>query len=243
MSLFLSIHLLMLSSFTHPRFSRRSSFNAHPSFKPTVLLVDNQAVARMGVRSILSSNDCISVVGEASDGIEAVRAAKEHKPDLILLEPEIPRISGASLVEALLEATPDTQILILSAYDSDELLQQLVDGRIAGYLSKRDTPERILRAVQEIGMGAADWVSPCISQRLMQIQRQASSLSQLHLTDREMDTLQVLSEGATNGEIANRLCVSIGTVKNHLTSIYEKLDVDSRAEAIVWMHKNHVVIE
>lgn len=232
----------MLPSSTHLRFPHHSSSSTdhRASLQLTILLVDNQAIARMGIRSILSADDCISVIGEASDGVEAIRIAKDQQPDLIMLEPAIPRMSGAALVEALLEAAPNSQILVLSAYDSDEIIRELVDGRIAGYLSKRDAPARILDAIREVGMGAADLVSPSISRRLMQVQRRISSLSQLHLTDREVEALRVLAEGATNSEIANRLCVSVGTVKNHLTNIYEKLDVDSRAEAIVWMHQNRV---
>lgn len=234
----------MISPFSSSKPPRRSSSSGQrrASVQLTVLLVDDQAVARLGVRSVLAADSRITVASEASDGVEAVRMAEDHQPDLIMLEPEVPRRSGTALVEALIEAAPNSQILILSAYDRDELIRELVDGRVAGYLSKRDTPARILEAVREIGKGAVDWVSPSISRRLMQVQRRISSLRQLQLTDREIEALQVLAEGASNREIGNRLCVSVGTVKNHLTSIYEKLDVDSRAEAIVWMHQNQATV-
>lgn len=227
----------MILPFSHPRSPRRAPFPL------TVLLVDNQAVARLGVRSILAADKHITITAEATDGAQAIRVVEDQKPDLILLEPKISRMSGTALIEALRQVAPDSQILILSACDSDELIRELVDGRVAGYLSKRDTPARILKAVREIGAGAVDWVSPSISRRLMQVQRQVSSLRQLQLTDREIETLQVLAKGAKNREIANRLCISVSTVKNHLTNIYQKLDVDSRAEAIVWMHQNQPALD
>jgi DNA-binding NarL/FixJ family response regulator len=202
----------------------------------TVLLADDQPIARLGTRSVLDPLPDIDVVGEAASGPEAVHRAETEAPDLIVVELKMAHLSGPELVRALNEACPTMKILVFSAYNEPEYVAELLDGRVAGYLTKQDASGQLVEAVHGVARGDTEWVSPRVARTLMSLQRQRRELDACRLTEREQEALRALATGAPNSEIADRLCISIGTIKNHLTNVYEKLGVRTRSEAIVWAH-------
>jgi two-component system NarL family response regulator len=199
-------------------------------------------VATLGVSAYLEDVTDIAVVGIARTGQSALRHPSTETPTVLVVEPALPDLRGQNLVRELSGAWPDAALLFFSAYDDDEFVYELMQGRVSGYVSKHDAPEFLLAAIRGVGSGERDWASPKIAQRAIDLQRSAGQVRKRRLTNREQQALRVLAQGAKNAEIAQCLCVSIGTVKNHLTSIYEKLGVDNRAEAIVWAHRHRMAV-
>lgn len=203
----------------------------HPT---SVVVVDNQAVARIGTCELLAKAPHIDVVGDAETGEEALRLAHALQPDVLVVEMRLPDLSGAEVAKRLAEAELSTWVLILSAFVSNATLNAFIGSGAVGYLTKQDDPDRLIEAVRGAGLGRSGWFSPPImSQLLMLRQNLAVRQDPLSLTARERETLQRLVKGDSNREIASALDISVGTVKNHLTGVYKKLGVSSRAEAIV----------
>jgi two-component system response regulator DegU len=200
----------------------------------SVVVVDNQTVARIGTCELLAESTQIDVVGDAETGEEALRLARALEPDVLVVEMRLPDLSGAEVAKRLTQAELRSHVLILSAYVSSAALEAFVGSGAVGYLRKQDDPDRLIEAVRGAGLGHAGWFSAPIMSRLLTLrQNLAARWDPSSLTAREYETLQRLMKGDSNQEIANVLGISVGTVKNHLTSVYKKLGVSSRAEAIV----------
>jgi DNA-binding NarL/FixJ family response regulator len=200
----------------------------------SVVVVDNQTVARIGTCKLLAESTQIDVVGDAETGEEALRLARALEPDVFVVEMRLPDLSGAEVAKRLTQAELPSHVLILSAYVSSAALEAFVGSGAVGYLRKQEDPDRLIEAVRGAGLGHAGWFSAPIMSRLLTLrQNLAARWDPSSLTARENETLQRLMKGDSNQEIANVLGISVGTVKNHLTSVYKKLGVSSRAEAIV----------
>lgn len=207
-----------------------------------VVVADDQEVARLGTCHVLAAISEITIVAEATTKTEALRLAKTHQPDVLLTEMMLPDGLGTDLATALDGSGLCTHVLILSAFRSRENLQAFLDSTAAGYLLKQDDPSHLIQALHGIKQGTLGWFSTRVAGRLIALRRHTfeSNGSSL-LTTRERSLLSILATGATNREIADELDLSVGTVKNYLTGIYEKLEVNCRTKALAWAHDHGLV--
>jgi DNA-binding NarL/FixJ family response regulator len=211
------------------------------------LLADDQPLVRSGLRRILTARRGVEVVAEAADGAEAVALAAQHLPDVVVMDVRMPVMDGVTAVRALRETGSTVPVLVLTTYDDDEVLAAALRAGAAGFLTKAAPAEDLLRAVKEVAVGAA-WLEPGITARVLADYRGRSAEAAPtgrplvdRLTDREREVLVLMARGASNGEIAERLVVSEGTVKTHVGRIFTKLGARDRAAAIVWAYDSGLV--
>jgi two-component system response regulator DegU len=197
-----------------------------------VLIADDHPVVCKGIRNLLETGAGISVIGEAHTGLEAIQMTASLNPDILLLDMELPDLSGVEVLKQITEAGIETRVLGLSSYDDNEFISQLLYFGASGYLLKDEVPEQIIEAVQGVARGETGWVSRKVAAKLGQILRKDQE-SDKKLTAREMDVLRLIVEARTNGEIGVALGISEKTVEKHLDTIFRKLGVSSRVEAAV----------
>jgi len=195
-----------------------------------VLLVDDHPVVRNGIRNMLDKAVGIEVIGEASDGEEALRLAIELEPDVMLLDMELPGLPGNEVAEKLLDTGSTTRILALSAYDDKHYIQELLSNGASGYLVKDEIPDTIIEAIRGVARGEDGWVSRKVAARMSTWMKEEDETP---LTSREVQVLRGVVSGKTNQEIAQDLNISEKTVEKHLDGIFSKLEVTSRTEAAV----------
>jgi DNA-binding NarL/FixJ family response regulator len=196
-----------------------------------LIIADDHPILRQGIRTLLEDSRLIEVTGEASTGREALDLVEAHCPNVLLLDVEMPDMSGLDVAEQLYRSGSPVRVLILSAYDDIEYIQRLMQCGVAGYLLKDEASKVIVQAVEEVAHGQIGWFSHQINQ---QWQRSMNHDPQKRLlTEREIQVLRLTSQGKTNSGIAYALGISEKTVEKHLDSIYRKLDVRSRTEAAV----------
>jgi DNA-binding NarL/FixJ family response regulator len=201
--------------------------------KIRVVLADDHPIAREGLRNLLQKAVDIDVVGEASDGAEALRLAQTLSPDVLLLDMEMPGLKGLEVAQQLQAAGLSVHILVLSAYDDEAYIKGLLSSGAAGYLVKAEVPQAIIEAIRGVARGEQGWVSRQVAAR-MATWSSEEILQKRALTERERDVLKLVVEGKTNQEIGLALGISEKTVEKHLDSIFTKLQVSSRVEAAVW---------
>lgn len=193
-----------------------------------VLLVDDHPVVRAGIEGILSSQTDIEVVGEASDGIEAIRLNQTLRPDVILMDLQMPAMDGVTAIKAIREQANPPHILVLTTYDTDADIVQAIQAGATGYLLK-DTPrEDFFAAVRQVAKGESV-LTPVVASRLLARMR---APAEEQLSDRELEVLTLVSQGNSNQDIARQLHISTATVKTHLIHIYGKLGVSDRTAAV-----------
>lgn len=202
-----------------------------------VLITDDHAIVRDGLRLILETTEHIVVVGEAADGKQALRLAHEVQPDVVLMDLRMPEMGGLTAIEHLQAEHPDVAIIILTTYNEDELMLRGLQAGARGYLLKDMERVTLISTIEAAARGET-LLKPEILQRVLAYQQRAAApghttpTDELILTERELEVLRAAAQGERNKEIACRLHISERTVKAHLTSIYTKLGVDSRAAAI-----------
>lgn len=193
-----------------------------------VLIVDDHPVVRDGLRGILSAQRDIEVVGEASDGSEAIQLASSLKPDVILMDLRMPNVDGVTAISAIASEHPEMNIIVLTTYETDEDIVRAMEAGASGYLLK-DTPrQELTRAVRSSAEGQVV-LTPAVASRLVDHVR---TPNEVRLSPRELAVLSLVAEGASNREVGKQLHISVATVKTHLIHIYEKLDVDNRTAAV-----------
>jgi DNA-binding NarL/FixJ family response regulator len=197
-----------------------------------VLLVDDHPVVRLGIRKLIEKEADIEVVGEAENGKEALAKVGELSPDVILLDMEMPEMTGNQVAYHLQEQGASVRILALSAYDDKQYIQELLKNGASGYLIKEEVAESIVEAVRGVARGEQGWVSRSVAERLSSLLQDDES-PQSELTPRELEVLQELVTGKTNQEIGLSMGVSEKTVEKHLRRIFEKMGVVSRVDAAV----------
>ncbi len=211
-----------------------------------VVLADDHPLMRRGTRQLLEDEDGIVVVGEAADGFEALRLASELKPDVLVLDMELPGISGVEVARRLGKAEYPVPVLALSAYDDEHYIIETLKAGAAGYLTKDEAPEEIVTAVRDVARGRRGRMSHGVSEKVWDgfTSRLKSSGSSARtygdLSERELEVLAMLRRGLTNDQIAQELCITVGTVKNHTTNIYSKLGVRNRQQAVAWAERHGV---
>jgi len=202
-----------------------------------IVLVDDHAILRQGLRRLLEDEPDIEVVGEAGNGLEAVAVARALAPDLVLMEVVIPRLNGIEAAKQIKQSNPATAVLALSAYDDDRYVLGLLEAGAAGYLLKSATAQELIHAIRAVHAGEAV-LHPAVAGRLLsRAARPAARVTLAHgnelLTEREIEVLRCAAKGLSNKQIAGQLVLSVPTVKAHLVNIFNKMGVGSRTEAVM----------
>lgn len=198
-----------------------------------VLLADDHAVVRAGIRQILEHAEDIRVVAEAEDGEEAERLTTEHNPDVAVLDIQMPKASGIEVTRWVRAHHRDVGVLILTAYDDDPYVFAVLQAGANGYVLKTASPAEIIQAVRDVHEGKSA-LDPAITQKVLaQITSQRETLLIEHLTEREMEVLTLVAKGYTNKAIGAQLDISDRTVQGHLAKIFTKLSASSRTEAVM----------
>lgn len=198
--------------------------------KIRLLLVDDHTVVRSGLTKFLRVNKDFHLVGEASDGAEAIQLASLHKPDVVLMDLMMPGVDGVTATRTIHDKQPDVKIIALTSFADQNLVQGAIRAGAVGYLQKNVTAQELGNAIRAAHEGRMT-LSPEAVQVLTDSPSQPQIPSQ-QLTERERDVLACLADGLNNNEIAGKLVVSLGTVKFHVSNIFQKLGVDSRVEAV-----------
>lgn len=196
--------------------------------KITVLLVDDHALVREGIREILSVEDDITVVSEAADSTEAIREVSRHKPDIVLLDVDIPGHRSADTVIQILALSPATRVIMLSMYDGPDLLRRLIAVGIRGYLLKSVGSTELISAIRGVYLQPDRMVMSISRESMSQLQRAEGSV----LSARETEVLQLVAQALSNSQIASRLKITEATVKRHLHTVFGKLGAVSRIDAV-----------
>jgi DNA-binding NarL/FixJ family response regulator len=210
-----------------------------------VLLADDQELVRSGFRLILDLADGIDVVGEAGDGREAVRLAKELQPDVVLMDVRMPELDGIEATRRLRQAGVEARVLVLTTFDLDEYVYTAVLAGAAGFLLKDAPREQLVTAVRTVARGEA-LLAPAITKRLIErfIARPHPGKAApvlAELSDRELDVLRLVARGLSNAEIAAELFIGEATVKTHVTRILTKLGVRDRVQAVVFAYESGLI--
>ncbi|MDP9479006.1 MAG: response regulator transcription factor [Actinomycetota bacterium] len=202
----------------------------------SVLVADDHAVFREGLRAVLGSEPDMEVVGEAATGKEVVERAAEVRPDVILMDIQMPRINGIEATRRILSANPRVGVVVLTMFEDDDSVFSAMRAGARGYVLKGADPSEILKVVRAVAGGEAHF-GPEIACRLMDFFSAPKAVSREEalpeLTARERDILDLIAKGHSNATIAARLYVSPHTVRNHITHIFAKLQVADRAQAII----------
>jgi DNA-binding NarL/FixJ family response regulator len=209
-----------------------------------IVLVDDQDLVRAGLERILGSEDDLTIVAQCADGAHALDAIEVHHPDVVVMDIRMRVMNGIEATRRIRDAH-GPPVLILTTFDDDDTLWGAIDAGAAGFVLKDASAVDLIRAVRTVANGAA-WLDPQVTPRVLAIYRttvlpQAREQGRAEqLTDREHDVLRLIAGGATNGEIADTLHVSGGTVKSHVGSIFTKLGVRDRAGAIVYAYQHGI---
>jgi DNA-binding NarL/FixJ family response regulator len=190
-----------------------------------VLVVDDHPMMREGISATLTRHDDISVAGEAGDGNEALAMYRDLRPDVVLMDVQMPGLGGIEALEAIRAEQPDAVVLILTTYPGDAQAHRAIQAGAAGYLLKSCLRKELVDTIRAV-YSRRRVISPDIAQQL------ALHAPEERLTDREVEVLKLVAEGQSNKQIAWQLSLSIETVKSHLKSIFEKFEVDDRTHAV-----------
>ena len=203
--------------------------------KIRVLIADDHPVFRFGLQSLVSSMPDMEVIGEATNGKSAVELSTSLKPDIILMDINMPGLNGIEATREILKVQPQMGILVITMFDDDSVFDAIQAGA-RGYLLKGADPEETLRAIQSVANGAAIF-SPKVAKRLITYFGKQQSAAETEtfpeLTEREREILKLIAQGLTNPAIAEKLVLSPKTIRNHVSNIFSKLQVNNRAQAIV----------
>jgi DNA-binding NarL/FixJ family response regulator len=214
-----------------------------------VLVVDDQRLVIEGIASLLAIQDGIEVVGLAIDGRQALEQALDLHPDVILMDVRMPEMDGIAATAEIRRKLPDCQILMLTTFDDEEYIVKSLRAGASGYLLK-DIPAADLAQAVRLTHAGIYQLSPTVAGKLVgQLDKEYASdqdptkttRPQIDLTEREMDVLRLLATGATNREIASELCVSEGTIKNHVSNILGRLGLRDRLQAALFAHEHGLV--
>jgi NarL family two-component system response regulator LiaR len=204
-----------------------------------VMVVDDHAVVRSGLNAFLSSYDDLQMAGTAKSGEEAVQLCEALKPDVVLMDLIMPGMDGVAATKAIRTLLPKTQVIILTSFKEDTMIQKAIQAGAIGYLLKDVQADEIAEAIRLVNAGQSI-LSPEATQALMRVANQPRKLG-YDLSDRELEVLALMVKGLNNTEIAERLVVSLSTIKHHVSHILSKLDATNRSEAVALGVQNHLV--
>jgi DNA-binding NarL/FixJ family response regulator len=207
-----------------------------------VLIAEDQQLVRRAFAMMLGLEEDIRIVAEAADGAEAINLARQWRPDVILMDLQMPRVGGIGAMKRILEDVPETRVIVLTTFDTDEMVFEAISGGASAYLLKDSTEGEILETVRAVHQGQSRISSSIARKILDEFRRQrpsgvamagATALPDEPLTEREEKVLALVAKGKSNREIADSVFLAEGTVKNYVSRIMEKLDVESRTELAI----------
>jgi two-component system, NarL family, response regulator LiaR len=200
-----------------------------------VLVVDDHAIVREGLRWLMATEPGIDLVGEAADGIEAVLRARELRPDVILMDLVMPRKDGIAAIAEIKQEQPDARILVLTSFAEDDQVFPAIKAGALGYLLKDTSPQALLRAIRDVYAGTPS-MHPVVARKLIQELQRPPHLPPTAepLTEREMDVLRLVARGLSNDEIAANLVISERTARTHVSNILSKLHLANRTQAALY---------
>lgn len=213
--------------------------------KIKVLLAEDHTIVRKGITSLLAGEADIEVVGEAEDGQEAVEKVEQLAPDVVLMDNTMPVLNGLEATRQIKKRFPEVKVLVLTMHTTEEYIQQFLQAGASGYLIKKTAPKELVTAIYAVYRGDS-YLSPAISNLIIEgyLQQAASVASEDNyekLTDRERQVLQMITEGASNREIAERLHLSIKTVNNHRMNLMDKLNIHNTAKLVKYAIRKGVI--
>lgn len=217
-----------------------------PSKKIRILVADDHTIVRSGVISLLSLNPDFEVVGEAENGREAIELVRTKNPDVVLMDIGMPVLNGLEATRRIKKEFPQVKVLVLSGYDNDEYILQMIQSGANGYILKNSFLDDLYSAIRSVNEGMA-FFSPSVSKIIVesyvnQPDDDASKKSKRLLTPREREILQLIAEGHLHHQIAERLSISVRTVDTHRQNIMKKLDIHDTAGLVTYAIKNGIVI-
>lgn len=203
-----------------------------------VAVVDDHPVVREGLVSILKDEPDFDVVGSAGSAEDLLTLVDRAKPDVVLIDLELPEMNGVQAIERLAQTAPQTRLIVFTAYDTEEKIADALRAGAKGYLLKGASADRIGRAIRDVHAGGSA-LEPRVASRLVARLRGASPSTAL--TSREREVLRLISQGQSNRQIAKRLSITERTVKYHVGSILNKLGADNRAQAVALAAERHII--
>jgi DNA-binding NarL/FixJ family response regulator len=200
----------------------------------SVVLVDDHALVRRGLGQLLEASDDIEVVGEAGDGDEAIAVVREHRPDVVLMDLQMPGTDGVKATSEILSSLPETRVVVLTSFSDSERIIAALDVGAVGYLLKDTEPDDLLSGIRAAARGESP-LHPRVASAL--VAERAGRRATVELTDREREVLELVGAGLPNKVIARRLGISEKTVKAHLTRVFERIGVTDRVQAALWVQR------
>ena len=209
-----------------------------------VLVADDQSMVRAGFRMLLSREQDVDVVAEASNGLEAVDKAARFQPDVVLMDIRMPELDGLQATRQILAADPSARVLVLTTFDLDEYVYEALRAGASGFVLKDDPPEQLLGAIRTVAAGDA-LLSPSVTKQVIdqfsRLPRHEPPEGLAELTEREREVLALIAEGRSNSEIGEALFISDTTVKTHVTHVLQKLGLRDRVQAVVLAYQSGLV--
>ena len=207
-----------------------------------VLIADDQTLFRLGLARLLDEDPRITVVAQASDGIEAVRRCRETEPDVVLMDIKMPNLDGIKATEQIVASNPGIPVLILTTFEADTHVLAALHAGAAGYVLKDSEPEAIITSIMAVRWGERVMAGP-VAQRVLGMLTGETTPKDFYdgLTAREIEILKLIAGGAGNKQIAYKLSISEKTVRNHISNMYEKLHIFDRSQAVLYAARKGLV--
>ncbi len=209
-----------------------------------ILLADDHAILRDGIRSLLEKDSQLKVIGEAGDGRAAIEMVRKLKPDIVLMDVAMPLLNGLEATAQITQSNPDSKVIILSMYDYESYIRQALAAGAAGYILKDANAGELIDAIHCVHKGEAV-LSPAITRLVIEDYLRWGEIQPAEstngLTGREREVLQLIAEGYTNKEIAEILCIAVKTVQAHRANLMEKLDLHSKGELIKYAIRKKII--
>lgn len=205
-----------------------------------VVVADDHHVVRRGLTGLIDSTDDLEVVGVATNGAEAVEMVREHRPDVALMDLQMPEVDGVEATRTILAEALGTEVLVLTSFSDQARIHAAIDAGAVGYLLKDAEPEVLLDGIRAVARGESP-IDPRAARRLLAARADAAPDPTAGLSPRETEVLRLVVQGLLNKQIAQRLGVTERTVKAHLTSAYQRIGVADRTQAALWAQRNGLV--
>jgi DNA-binding NarL/FixJ family response regulator len=202
-----------------------------------VVLVDDHAVVRSGLAQLLGGAEDIEVVGQAGDGLEAVQLVRSTRPDVVVMDLQMPRMDGVEATKVILQEDPSVEIVVLTSFSDSARIVAALDAGAVGYLLKDADPDDVLEGVRAVSRGESP-IHPKVARQLLSARSEGAPGSSVQLTPREAEVLALVRAGLANKQISRRLGISERTVKAHLTSVFQRIGVVDRTQAALWAERH-----